>query len=116
MRVRFPAILTAPLLLLLLAASACSPPPEAQGPQRIGVPPELEKVLTFGPHAGLAPATFVTLRPYDRARDLEVLLFASRSPAFAGMVVPGRWATAGRSRRTGRCAGRWLGWGSRFGF
>jgi len=91
MRVRFPAILTAPLLLLLLAASACSPPPEAQGPQRIGVPPELEKVLTFGPHAGLAPATFVTLRPYDRARDLEVLLFASRSPAFAGMVVPGRW-------------------------
>ena len=91
MRVRFPALLTAPLLLLLLAASACSPPREAQGPQRIGVPPELEKVLAFGPHAGLGPATFVTLRPYDRARDLEVLLFASRSPAFAGMVVPGRW-------------------------
>lgn len=35
--------------------------------------------------------SFVALRPYARARDLEVLLFSSRSTAFQGVVVPGRY-------------------------
>ena len=77
---------------VLIGMQACSRgelPPQVP---RLGVPPHLLSVFEGGAAAGLPATRFVGLRPYERARDLEVLLFASRSPVFQGIVLPGRWA------------------------
>lgn len=59
--------------------------------QRIGVPPDMVGLFE-GQRPPDAPAIRVVgLRPYERARDLEVLLFSSGSPVFTGVLVPGRW-------------------------
>ena len=81
--------------LALAAAVAlslsCTRSGPARNARRVGVPPDMLRVLEDGPDAGIGPVQFVSLRPYDRARDLEVLLFASGSPVFSGIVLPGRW-------------------------
>ena len=78
-------------LLLLTAVLACSRSGPVRTAQRVGVPPEMLHVLEGGPDTGAGPIQYVALRPYDRARDLEVLLFASGSPVFSAIVMPGRW-------------------------
>ena len=58
--------------------------------RRIGAPPALLPVLRTLPR-GPEAVQFAGLEPYERARDLEVLIFSTRSPAFWGVVLPGRW-------------------------
>jgi hypothetical protein len=78
-------------LALLLLFSACSSAPVERGPQRIGVPPDLQKLFAQWNAPGRNPTMYVALRPYERARDLEVLLFSTGSPVFSGILLPGRW-------------------------
>ena len=81
--------------LAVMAAVALSLSCSRSGPvrsaRRVGVPPDMLRVLEEGPDTGMGSIQFVALRPYDRARDLEVLIFASGSPVFSGIVLPGRW-------------------------
>jgi hypothetical protein len=83
----------APILAVLLALSgvSCAPEQEVLERSRVAVPPALLGVFQSYAPAGRAGLSFVALRPYSRARDLEVLLFSSRSTAFQGVVVPGRY-------------------------
>lgn len=74
--------------MLLLA---CSSTPSVRAPQRIGIPPELQGLFAQWQDSGPARPIYVALRPYERARDLEVLLFSTGSPVFSGIVLPGRW-------------------------
>jgi hypothetical protein len=75
----------------LVVSLSCSRSGPADAPYRVGAPPDLVRALEGAPDAGMGRIQWVALRPYERARDLEVLLFASGSPAFAGIVLPGRW-------------------------
>lgn len=77
-------------LLVLLAACQCAPSKQDLAPYRIGVPPDIQPILAGAPRGNMGPADMVSLRPYDRARDLEILLFSSGSRAFDGIVLPGR--------------------------
>jgi hypothetical protein len=77
--------------ILALSGLSCSHEQEAAGRNRIAVPPNLLGIFESYAPAGRAGMSFVALRPYTRARDLEVLLFSSRSTAFQGVVVPGRY-------------------------
>ena len=80
---------------IMLAAAAglllaCGSPKEAPASRRIGAPPDLVGMLREA--AGAPEAIqFTALEPYERARDLEVLIFSTRSPAFWGVILPGRW-------------------------
>ncbi len=77
------------VLLLLEACSADDPLHKAS--IRVAVPPVLAPALSSvtGSERGDS-VEFVEMHPYARARDLEVLLFASDSMAFQGVVIPGR--------------------------
>ncbi len=76
--------------LLLGVVAGCSRSREGQPRQRIAAPPNQVKVLSGHLPEPMGTTAFVPLRPYDRARDLEVLLLSSGSTAFSGMVIPGR--------------------------
>jgi hypothetical protein len=85
-----------PARILLLAAMAaallmgCDARRRETSSRRIAAPPALLPVLgSASPRP--EPVQFVGLEPYERARDLEVLIFSTRSPAFWGVVLPGRW-------------------------
>jgi hypothetical protein len=62
---------------------------------RVAVPPVLGPALSsvVGSERAGDAVEFVEMHPYARARDLEVLLFASDSLAFQGVVIPGRSVT-----------------------
>jgi hypothetical protein len=79
------------VMAAVVLSLSCSRSAPVRNARRVGVPPDMLRVLEDGPDAGMGPIQFVALRPYDRARDLEVLLFASGSPVFSGIVLPGRW-------------------------
>ena len=76
---------------LALSAADCRAPAISSTPARVAVPPVLLESLKNYEMSGDSRLEFVSLRPYSRARDLEVLLFSSRSTAFQGVVVPGRF-------------------------
>lgn len=75
-------------VFLLAALCACSGEKRASTPTRIGLPeeavPQLEKAPPFAGGAW----SFTPLRPASREAELQILLFASGSPAFAAMVLP----------------------------
>ncbi len=77
-------------VLLLGVVAGCSQSRDQRSRQRIAAPPDLVQVLSGHLPGTLGSTVFVPLRPYDRARDLEVLLLSSGSTAFSGMVLPGR--------------------------
>ena len=80
-------------LLLMEACSAEYPLHSAN--IRVAVPPVLGPALSsvVGSERAGYSVEFVEMHPYARARDLEVLLFASDSLAFQGVVIPGRSVT-----------------------
>jgi|WetSurMetagenome_2_1015567.scaffolds.fasta_scaffold50826_2 hypothetical protein len=78
-------------IALALWSLGCATETEPAGRSRIAVPPSMLGIFESYAPAGKVGLTFVGLRPYSRARDLEVLLFSSRSTAFQGVVVPGRY-------------------------
>src|SRR5512135_3532812 len=76
---------------LLATGLGCSRSGSAPEIQRIGVPPDMVGLFEGRKPPDAPPIRVVGLRPYERARDLEVLLFSSGSPVFTGVLVPGRW-------------------------
>jgi hypothetical protein len=78
-------------LFVALSSLGCATEQEAVGRTRVAVPPSLLGIFQSYSPAARAGMSFAALRPYSRARDLEVLLFSSRSTAFQGVVVPGRY-------------------------
>ena len=78
--------------MVLLLLEACSPKyPLPPANIRVAVPPVLSPALSsVGKGERGDSIEFVEMHPYTRARDLEVLLFASESLAFQGVVIPGR--------------------------
>lgn len=86
-------ILACPLVAipLLLLSSGCGPQSAPAREYRVAVPPPLLSIFQESGLTGRQGLSFAALRPYSRARDLEVLLFSSRSTAFDAVVLPGRY-------------------------
>lgn len=78
------------LVAIISGLAGCAPANDGRPPRRIAAPPVLVPVFSKDLPPSMGEATFVPLRPYDRARDLEVLLLSSGSTAFTGMIIPGR--------------------------
>ncbi len=76
--------------LVLIGLAGCAPANDGRPPQRIAAPPPLVALFSKNLPPSMGETAFVPLRPYDRARDLEVLLLSSGSTAFTGMMIPGR--------------------------
>ncbi len=79
-------------VLALIGTTGCAPANDGRPAQRIAAPPPLVALFSKNLPPSMGEAAFVPLRPYDRARDLEVLLLSSGSTAFTGMLIPGRSA------------------------
>lgn len=77
--------LLAALLLGALACGGTGPPEREEG--RVAVPPALAEGLGRAFREAGVPLRAVPLRPYERARDLEVLLLSSGSTAYDAYVI-----------------------------
>ena len=67
---------------------ACSPEGKRPGSGRAGVPEEIAPVFADAPPFVSRAWSLSPLRPASREAELQILLFASGSPAFAAMVMP----------------------------
>ncbi len=90
---RWTLLLACPLIAipLMLLSSGCGPQGAPSRGCRVAVPPSLLNLFEESDLDGRQSMSFAALRPYRRARDLEVLLFSSRSTAFDAVVLPGRY-------------------------
>jgi len=79
-------------IIVILAMMACGTRDEWRPAPRLGVPPQLESLFVSAKWPSSVPVSAVSLRPYDRAHDLEVLLLSTHSTAFDGIVVQARFA------------------------
>jgi hypothetical protein len=87
----FTRMLAGSLAVALFLLDACSSEnPLGPASIRVAVPPVLAPAFSSLAGNERGSFQFVEMHPYTRARDLEVLLFASDSLAFQGVVIPGR--------------------------
>jgi hypothetical protein len=81
-------ILAGAAAALLLAQSGCSAPVEPMTSRRVGAPLAVSANIGSAPPFSTGRWSLTALRPAAREEELEILLFASKSPAFAAMVIP----------------------------
>lgn len=82
------------LVLALVFLIICCSPKKIEKAQtaRIGIPVEALSLFDIQKDPFLDNFRMITLKPEERVKNLEVLLFSTKSSAFDGIVVPSRTA------------------------
>jgi hypothetical protein len=76
-------------VLIILALFSCSPENEGKKDEfRVGIPPNQLHLFRDRDISPLADFNMIVLKPEERVRNLEVLIFSTHSSAFDCVVVP----------------------------
>lgn len=79
-------------LLIIFFISCSAEKMEKNGVVRLGVPVEALPLFNVQNDNFLEKFRIITLKPEERVKNLEILLFSTKSSAFDGIVVPARTA------------------------